>query len=796
MIQNWIKIAFRNFAKNKLATFINVFGLTLGLVGLIFTLLYRSDQYSYDDWSPEKDRIFAVGHYLDGDVWGVSNPQIERAKEKIPEIEDVLLVGALGYQSSYVTKDNHSVSSNKTIEATSNFFDFFPYSFVEGSPKTAIKSENEIAISEDFAKKLDADGHILNQTVNINGKAYVVKGVYRIEGKSAIMPDVVIPFTKLDDYWGNYNYNGYFKTRAGVTADELVKKFHKAVWEDELAKEAKEAGISVEELLEKADFQPVVYSLKDSRFEMANTEPFCEPYGNRTLIQIMLWISILILIISVVNFINLSLAGAIKRAKEVGVRKAIGAGKTNIIAQSLFETFLLCLVSVCLALVTIELGMEWFNRFMNVEIKVDYGLFLMQILGIVAVTSLLTGLIPALYVSKFKAVDVLKGSFSRSSKGIYLRNAMLGLQFMIAAFFMIGSLAVYKQVNYLNKLDLGFNKEQIMVLNFNFKTKKPYEEYQNIKTYLQNLKGVTAVSSARPLIGTQTGWSTTEFTYQDKTVGNVLYNSVDFGYAEMMEMKLLKGRFLSDKFASDTLRNIVINETLAKQLGIYDDPVNKKLSDDITVVGMVKDYHVFDAFSAIQPTFMLHWKGFKNNMIYNMGNIAIKFKPEDLNTLIPELESYWQQKVTPGKPFEYSFLDKNFEKTYEQYDRQQKIFGVLTSIVILIALLGLYALSSFIIEQRLKEVAIRKTLGAESKDLVSQFTKPYMKIGVVSILLSFPLAWYAIRFWLENFAYRIAIPWDAFVICMIILLVLSFLVVSLKAMRAARMNPVEYLKYE
>lgn len=798
MIQNWIKIAFRNFAKNKLATFINIFGLTIGLAGLILTILYQYDQFSYDRWIPEKDKIFAVGHRMDNEkeVWGVSNPQMEKAKANIAEIDEVLLVNAMGYDNAIVNIEDRSIQSTKILNATKNFFDFFPFDFIEGSAGNALNANNYIAISERFAQKLFGKENAMGKTVQIGSNTYAIHGIYKLDKKSSIMPEIVIPFKELDDYWGNFNYNGYIKTKKPMTTSAIKQKYDDAVWKEELEKEAKAEGITVKELLEIYPFESVFASIENSRFDIYDAETGFEPYGNRSIINIMLGISILILLISIVNFINLSLASAIKRAKEVGVRKSVGAGQKDIVFQSLFETFILTVFSCFLALVAIELVLPYFNQFMNTEITINYGLFLVQVLLIVIGTTLLTGIIPAVYISKFKTIEVLKGSFSRSTRGIYLRNAMLGLQFMIAAFFFIGSLIVYFQVSYLNKLDLGFDKQQILVLNFKRSTDKPFQDYLGVKTYLQNLKGVTAVNSVRPLAGTETGYSTTSIKYQDKKVGNVQYNSIDFGYPEMMGMKLLKGRFLSEKYASDTINNIVVNETLAKELGIYDDPVNKKLNNDLTVVGMVKDYHIFDAYSPVQPVLLHHWKSFENSMIYNMGNVVIKFQPEYLDEILQNLETYWPENVVKNQPFTYSFLDKNFEKTYEQYVRQQHIFSIMTGIVILIALLGLYALSSFIIEQRLKEIAIRKTLGAEAGDIVHRFAKPYMLIGAIAILLTFPLVGYFGNEWLQNFAYRISMPWMAFVICLVILLVLSFLVVSIKAWAATKIDLVKYLKYE
>ncbi|MGB6093469.1 MAG: ABC transporter permease, partial [Moheibacter sp.] len=527
-----------------MATFINVFGLTLGLIGLVLTLLYSNDQLSFDHWNPEKDRVFAIGYLLDNeaDVWGVSNPQMEKAKANIGEIEDILLVSAMGYQPANITAGDKVVYATKIVDATSNFFSFFPFQFLEGNPETAIKADNQIAVSDDFAKKLFGNENAMGKNLQIGSTIFVINGVYRIPGKSVMMPEVVVPFKKLDEYWGNFNYNGYFKTKSNISIPDLKEKYDRAVWREQFEKEAKEEGITLDELMEKYPFESIITTLPDSHFDMKNSMTLYEPYGNRSIIKIMFGISILILMISVVNFINLSLAGAVKRAKEVGLRKAIGASRKQIIYQNLFETLILTLFSLLAAMVGIELILPFFNEFMQTEIEINPAKFFFQLLLIVIGTSLLTGIIPALYLSKFRTIEVLKGSFSRSSKGIYLRNAMLGLQFMIAAFFFVGSLIVYFQISYLNKLDLGFDKQQLMVLDFKYKDGKPFRSYEQVKTYLENMDGVTDVNSVRPLAGSQTGYSTTELKYNDKKVVSVLYNSIDFGYPEMMKMKLLKGR--------------------------------------------------------------------------------------------------------------------------------------------------------------------------------------------------------------------------------------------------------------
>ncbi len=794
MFYNWIKIAFRTFAKNKLATFINVFGLSLGLLGLIITLLYQSDQYSYDSWVPDKDRIFMLTHEEDEEFWGMSYPLIQQAQENINEIEEVLIVSSGGYKDGYIRYNGKNIASPKILESSDNYFSFFPYTLIEGNKETALEGGQNIAISEAIAKKIFGEEKALHKTVEIQDKTYVVNAVFQMDKKSSIMPEVVIVDEDYSDYTYNFNHEVYIKTIPGMDATTLQNRYETLVWDELLKKGAEAEGIPLALLKEQELMAPKALTLVDSFFERKG-ESIYEPSGNKTLIYVLLGVSVLLLIISIVNFINMSLASTIKRAKEIGVRKATGATRKNIIYQSLFETFILCVFSMLVAIVLTEILLPSFNQFLGADINIQYGIFLQQVVLTTLLTTLLTGIIPAIYVSKFKTIEVLKGSFSRSTKGIYLRNAMLGLQFVIATFFFIASLVVYFQISYLNNKDLGFNKEQIMVLNFDFKDKHPIQEYERVKTHIENFDGVVAVNSVRPIIATP-GWSTKTMKYEGKTISNILFTSIDFGYPEIVEMQLLKGRFLSKEFASDTINNILINETFAKQLGIYEDPIDKKLSGDLNVVGMVKDYHIHDAFSTIQPTFIHHWKAFDSDMMYNLRNVVIKFKPENLNTLLKQLEAYWPENGAPNQEFQYYFLDESFAKTYEQYTKQQQILVLMTSIIILIALLGLYALASFIIEQRLKEVAIRKVLGADTKDIVKNFTKPYIIIGSISILLTFPVIYYVAEIWLQNFAYRIDFPWKAFVICFGALLLLSTVVVSIRAWNAARLKPVNYLKYE
>lgn len=806
MINNWIKIAFRNFAKNKLATFINVFGLTLGLVGLVLTLLYWSDQNSYDKWNPNKDNVFTLAHGYGKDVWGTSFPHVQKAKETISEIEDYLVLSS-NYWSENFTVGDQTIYQDKLVNATPNFFDYFPFEFIDGNPKNAILAKNYVAISDDVAKKLFGETNVVGKSVKINKDEYIVNGVYLLDEKSTLMPQVVLPFPgEFNDGFNNFNYFAFIRLKKGTDLNSVKEKYNKNVLDYRLEIDLKGSGLTLEEYKDKNGAMfPVFIPLSDVHFQLKMPWTPFEPFGNLQLIFIMFGLSGLILVLSIVNFINLTTANAIKRAKEIGVRKALGATKSNVIYQFLTETAILTLFALLLTCVCVEILLAYFNEFMNVELKLDSGKMFIRLVIISTVISLVAGIIPAMYLSNFKAIYVLKGVFARSKKGILLRNSMLFLQFTIASFFMIGTLIVYLQIRFLNQQDLGLNKEQVVILGIGSNDGNAYAKYERIKNYLKKQRGIIDVNATRPTTSLEASASSTGMEYNDKSSDEeVIAQTTDFNYPQMMNMKLLKGRFLSSQYASDTVNNIVINESLAKKLGIYEDPIDKKLKGgqkksplDYNVVGMVQDYHIGDVQSKIKPAFMYHWKAGEEWMpLYAVSYIQVKFDAAYTEEVLEMLENYWNAEVTTGYPFTYHFMDESFAKSYETYTKQQQIFFILTFVVIFIALLGLFALSSLLIEQRMKEVAVRKTLGASSQGLVFGLSKQYLLIGAIASLVTIPLAYFAVSKWLEDFAYRIQIPIWPFVLSFSALLLLSFLVVSIKAWRATKMDLVKYLKYE
>ena len=415
--------------------------------------------------------------------------------------------------------------------------------------------------------------------------------------------------------------------------------------------------------------------------------------------------------------------------------------------------------------------------------------------------SLFIGSIPAIYLSNFKAIEVLKGNVSKSKKGNLARNIMLGLQFLISGFFIITMLIVGNQINYMMKKDLGFDKEQVLFVDV-YNIENGYKKYLLAKEVLSKKENIIDVTSSMfvPGDGFVNGTSLSH-KINDKRF-NSASNVIDYNYLDFAKIKILKGRDFSENFASDTLK-IIINETAAKDLGIYNKPLGEKLNlgwlndnqSGFEVIGMIQDYH-FDGFDTeIKPMFMVLWDAldFPKNWL---PAVQFKIKPSNIDRTIAEIEDFWKQNVDAKYPFTYQFLDKNFAKTYDKYKKQQTMFLILSILVIIISLLGLFALATLIIQQRLKEVAIRKTLGASVKEIMFQLLKSFLKVVLISSVILIPIAYYFMQNWLDNFVYRIDMPLLPYIITPLILIVLVVAVVGLKAYNATKVDLIKYLKFE
>ncbi|WBV56982.1 FtsX-like permease family protein [Chryseobacterium sp. PTM-20240506] len=805
MFKNWLKIAFVNYKKNALSTIINIFGLTIGLTGFMLILMHWNDEESYEKWNPKKDDIYAFQTYSKAENSyrsSISYPMAFNALKKIPEVQDYVLFFGTGIGNKMTTK-YHTAFQQDGLLASESFFHFFPFKIISGGAKDALKTETSIAISKQTAIRLFGKTNVAGESVKIENKDYIVTAVYELpEGNTQIKPEFIInpveQFRSDRDHWNDYRYACFFMLKKGVDPSVFSEKFKRDIIEVRAAVDAKDSGISTQQFLEKYGPNTVLLTPLDKIKLHAKSSPLAA--GDFKTVLILFILSVLIVVLSAINFINLKTAEASQRGKEVGVRKAIGGTRSSLMRQFLLETFIICMVSYFISLVLTELLLPSFNKFFDKEIKLnDWHVFLYSLIMVLLVT-LLSGLIPAFYLSSFKAIETLKGNFSRSKHGIWLRNGILTLQLMISSFFIIGGLIVNSQVKYMMNKDLGFNGKQIMLITFNENDPKPWLKYERLKSEISKIDGVEAVSFGDAVAGSSRKKSA-NIDYMQETI-NTNYSSMDYNYLQFMEVKLLKGRWLNPNLASDTINSLIVNEAFVKKFGWTDEEalarnLNPGFDDNkkYRIVGIVKDFNLKSLKFKVEPIAFFHYKETAANR-YALQSIQVKVKPDDIEGTVNKVKKYWENSAEPGYPFQYYFVNQKFAKTFVQYQKQQTLFTILNAMVLMVALLGLFALSSLMIEQKLKEVAIRKTLGASDRILVFGLTRQFLWIAIIAVLISVPICYYLMNEWLKDFAYRIDMPLWPFIVSFCVLLALTFAVVSIKAYKATKVNLVKYLKYE
>ena len=491
MIRNWLKIFIYQLRQSLLFSVLNTLGLAIGIAGIVFAILYWNEEHSYNAWNPEKDKVFQVVVDMGKDMRWAYNvaPLGPILKEKAPEVESILY-----YSNNYFNEifkyNGKKELVERIFDAQATFFSMFPFEFVKGSAQNPVPDNNSVALSEKTAERIFGSVDPMGKIIQYAGRDLVVKGVYRIPGKSSVMPDAVINFmkAKLDGNmaeWGNFNFGMSVKLKDPADRAAVEKKIDDIFYEHRTLSWAKEAGMTPEAFAEKyGNLKSSLEPLSTVRLH-ATAEGYPEGSGNYQFLLIMAGLSVLILILSIVNYVNLATANAIKRAKEVGVRKIIGASKGNIVWQFLFETTLLSLFAVLLSLAIVELSLPYYNEFLNKELVMVGTQFYWQIACVFVAVVVVAGIFPAMYVANFESLKVLKGNFGRSKSGVWLRNGMLILQFSIASFFIIGSYIVYSQVNYISNKDLGFKGNQVMSVLFRFKQGETnFDRYKMIKQEL------------------------------------------------------------------------------------------------------------------------------------------------------------------------------------------------------------------------------------------------------------------------------------------------------------------------
>lgn len=808
MLKNWINIFLFHIKNNKLFTALNVLGLSIGIAGLIFAILYWNDEQSYDQWNPEKEKVFKVLSDIGKDViWSTNPGALEPYLKSDSRIANVVYHD--WYQAEVFKYKGKTHVINKTFNTQNDFFELFPFETLQGNVETALSKENSVAMNEKTAQKFFGKENPIGKQIIHNKRIVTVTAIYSIPGNSSIAPNIIINNMKssIDEnkrQWGSFSFPIMIKLKNPNDKAAIEKKLNDLYYQNKTVKESKSEGISIKEYINTyGSITSILDPLSTIRLHSI-TNGMPEGKGNYQFLMIMVGLSILILILSIVNYINLATANAIKRAKEVGVRKIIGATRSNIILQFIFETVLTTLFSILLALVIVELSLPYYNNFLGKNLIIFGNQFYVQLIIIFIMTVVVAGIFPAVYVANFETLKVIKGNFGRSKSGVWIRNGMLIVQFAIASFFIIGSYIVYQQVNYLANKDLGFvptriisvywDKQNVDFSNENY-SKIIFNNYTRLTSELNKIKGVQGVSTGTFRFGGGND-SSSSFSYNSQSI-QAQNLGIDFNMLDMMQIKIKEGRNISANFASDTISAVLINETALRMMN-EKNPIGKVIdwnSEKLKIIGIVKDFNLFSPQSKVPPMVFFHLKTI-DWLIGNINDIYIKIDTENSDQTLADIEKVWKKNVESEFPFEYEFLDKSFARTYESYVKQKNLFSLLNVVVILIAIFGLFSLASFSIQRRMKEIAIRKTLGAETNVLLKELSKQYIIFCVVGFLIAVFPVYYLLSKWLENFAYRIEITVLPFIIGFLILLLFTLIVVLFRAYQATKVDVLKYLKYE
>ncbi|MFN8346343.1 MAG: ABC transporter permease [Spirosomataceae bacterium] len=811
MIANYFKIAWRNLLKNKVFSFINIFGLAIGLCCFILIALYVADEVSYDRFHQKADRIYRIHSDIrfggtDLKLAVTSDPMGATLKKDYPQVEQYVRFYA-SEGSKSIKKGKEYIVENRVGYADSTLFDVFTLPAVAGDTKTALDAPNTAVISESAARKyfgtVDAVGKTLEVGVN-NKTLYKVTAVIKdIPANSHFNFDIIFSMDNVDYGYGNYlshNFHTYLLLREGTDYKAFEKKFDeymeryimpqaKQFMQINSMDEFKKAGNKLEySLMPLTDIH-----LKSDRY------PEMGVNGSIQYVYIFSAVALFLLLIACINFMNLSTARSANRAKEVGIRKVLGTERQTLIGQFIAESTLTSYLAFVLALLLTLLALPYFNDISAKTFSLR-SLFKPQLLTFLLLlpfaVGLLAGYYPAFFLSSFRPIEVLKTKINAGFKRSNLRNLLVTFQFVTSLVLVIGTGIVYQQLNYIQNKKLGFDKDRVLVINGTGALATNRDVFKN---EVAQIAGVKSASYAGYLPVSNSARNDNTFSKEAvmdmKNGFNMQVWNVDYEYVPTLGMEIIKGRNFSKSFGSDSSA-VIINETTAKLLG-YDNPIGKKIYTSngpsaglnivYEIVGVVKNFHFESLRQQVGPLCM--------RLGNNSWATAFKINTEDIPSLISKVEAKWKS-LAPEMPFNYQFLDESFDQMYRAEQRVGKVALSFAILTVLIACLGLFGLVTYMAEQRTKEIGIRKVLGASVPSIIQLLSREFLILVVISVVIASPIAYYAMSQWLTEFAYRIELSWWMFIGAGVLAIAIALLTVSFQAIRAALMNPMNSLKSE
>ncbi|MGC4035902.1 MAG: ABC transporter permease [Chitinophagaceae bacterium] len=809
MIKNYFKIAWRNLLKNKAFSFINIMGLSIGISVCFIIMLFVQDELSYDRFNVKADRMYRIAFRatMNGGKINESNvmpPVAAALKNDYPEVEEVTRINEGGKPK--VTYQNKTFKDGLVALVDSNFFNVFTIPLIVGDKRNAVLEPYSVVLTKKYADKLFGNEDPIGKLIRIGGGSdstpcKVTGIINEVPRNSHFHFDLFVSLSSLpyskDPSWMSSGMFTYVVLKQGYDYKKLEAKFPGMVEKYMGPQIQKAMGLSLSQFRTKGnDLGFILMPLTKIHMGGFPSNYEMEPPGDIRYVYIFGAVAIFMLLIACINFINLSTASASKRAKEVGVRKVMGSAKTDLIKQFLFESGLITFIALLISSVLVQIALPVFNNLSGKNLVPGFSIG--RVAGILALgllVSILAGLYPAFFLSSFKPIATLKGRLSAATKSYGLRSSLVVFQFFISVSLITGTIVVYQQMKFIREKKLGYDKDQILVIGNSWQLGKNERILRDELLADTRVANVT-ISSYKPA-----GWSDNNNALgypegQENRLTTSLEYNIDERYIPTFGMQMAAGRNFSKDFSTDSTA-MIINESAVKAYGYKnnEDALGKRIirqnsvrgtNIPFTVIGVVKDFNFKSLHEAITPLLM----------VLNPGSgLLIKTKTKDVAGLLATIKKRWQD-FGPEDPMDYAFLNDQYNKTYSAEQTTGTILNIFAILTILVACLGLFGLATYTAEQRAKEIGIRKVLGASVAQVTTMLSKEFVKLVLIACVIAFPLSYWAMSKWLQDFAYRINIGWAVFVIAGLLALFIALSTVSFRAIKAALANPVKSLRTE
>ncbi|WP_037313933.1 ABC transporter permease [Salegentibacter sp. Hel_I_6] len=810
MIRNYIKMGLRGLKNQTFFTLINTLGLAIGMAGGLLIALYIYEELNYDKMFADSDRI----HRIDMEIkfGGAEIKSAETApplagavKRDFPEVENTTRFRILGSNLFRDVKKTDNIKELHTTYADSTFFEMFGLDLIQGNKESALQKPNTLVMTRTAAENHFGSVDVVGKKLLLNNKeTYLVTGVMEDLPLNSFLKDYSIfmamagNVASREDIWGGHNYFTFIKLSSGTNLDNFQIQLDGLLEKYVLPWAVKTfPGMTAESFAASGNYIrfhtiPLtdIHLHSDNKIEMSQK-------GNIQNVYILSFIGFFLIFLASVNFMNLSTANSLKRAKEVGIRKTLGSSRRQLIIQFLTESGLVVFASMILAVIVAYITMPFFNDLAgrSISIPFDEPIFYAWLILITIILGLISGSYPAFVISKFVPVDTLKGIRAQGTSKWNIRSFLVVFQFSVAVFLIVGTLVVFQQLQFIQSKDLGFDKEQVLIIN---DTYAAGEQIDALRQEILNLSSVqnATISSFMPVPSSR---SSTSFFQEGKMDQQYAIQTqiwkVDDHYLNTLDLELISGRNFNGHSIADSTA-VIINESTLTTLGLNaEEALGVRITQEVelgeplyyNIIGVVKDFHYESLREEIGALGLF--------MDRSTGSMAVKLKTADLTDVIASIENIWA-KMGPGQPFDYRFMDAAFETSYKEERRLGSIFMVFTCLSIFIACLGLFALATFNAQRRTKEIGVRKVLGASVSQITLGLTTDFLKLVIISTLFSLPLGWYFMSIWLQDFSYRIQIGWKILGFSALLVIFIAIVTVSFQAIKAAIANPVKSLRTE